>query len=244
MHRKHRRSSSLRCFSAFCVRSLGEDYKADFENPFDFLLLEISPDSLALIAEEADLPAVSVLNTVNAHPDPVLANLARALTPALEDPQGASRLFVDQLTAAIGTHVVQNYGDRSVSGVSKSRKLTRLQESVAKTMILANLHGNVSIADLAQACNLSRGYFIHAFRQAVGMTPYQWLLRERISRARALLLETDAAFLRFFRPKPLHPRLLKRRRHNAGHLAAQRLNSGFSRERSIFPAFCPTDLTI
>lgn len=175
------------------IRSLGEDYKADFAAPFDFLLLEISPDSLALIADETDLSTVSTLNTITARPDPVLANLARALIPALENPEKTSRLFVDQLTAAIGTHVVQQYGERVVSSGSRSRKLSRAQENVAKSLILDNLHGNVSIAELAEACSLSRGYFIHAFRETTGMTPYQWLLRERIARARTLLLETDAS---------------------------------------------------
>lgn len=152
------------------IRSLGEDYKADLEAPFDFVLLEISPESLALIAEEADLPTVAALNTITAHPDPVLANLGRALIPALEYPEKVSRLFVDQLTAAIGTHVVQQYGYRAVAAGSRPRKLSRAQENVAKSLILDNLHGNVSVADLAQACGLSRGYFIHAFRETTGMT--------------------------------------------------------------------------
>ncbi|WP_345774927.1 hypothetical protein [Sinorhizobium prairiense] len=138
------------------IRSLGEDYKADLEAPFDFVLLEISPESLALIAEEADLPTVAALNTITAHPDPVLANLGRALIPALEYPEKVSRLFVDQLTAAIGTHVVQQYGYRAVAAGSRPRKLSRAQENVAKSLILDNLHGNVSVADLAQACGLSR----------------------------------------------------------------------------------------
>jgi len=175
------------------IRGLAEDYKADLEGPFDFLLLELSHASLETIAQEVGLPTISALKTMTAEPDPVLANLARALIPALEHPEQASTLFVDQLTAAIGTHVVQQYADRSNAGGLKPRKLSRLQENTAKSMILANLQGTVSIAELAQACNLSRGYFIHAFRETTGMTPYQWLLRERISRARTLLLETDAS---------------------------------------------------
>ncbi|WCK69564.1 AraC family transcriptional regulator (plasmid) [Agrobacterium tumefaciens] len=174
------------------IRGLAEDYKADLAGPFDFLLLELSHASLETIAQEADLPTTT-LKTITAQPDPVLANLARALVPALENPSEVSMLFVDQLTAAIGTHVVQQYGDRSHVGTSKPRRLSRLQENTAKAMILGSLQGAVSVAELAQACNLSRGYFIHAFRETTGMTPYQWLQRERITRARSLLLETNAS---------------------------------------------------
>ncbi|MBB4951963.1 AraC-like DNA-binding protein [Agrobacterium vitis] len=174
------------------IRSLGEAYKADLQNSFDFVLFEVAPTVLETIAEEADLRTVSALNTITGQPDPVLANLARALMPALENPNQASRLFVDQLTGAIGTHVVQQYGNRTVSSQTRTRKLSRVQENVAKAIILDNLDGNLSISDLAQACNLSRGYFIHAFRETTGMTPYQWLLRERIAKARMLLVQTDA----------------------------------------------------
>nr|WP_244618877.1 helix-turn-helix domain-containing protein [Rhizobium sp. 18065] len=178
---------------AVYIRRLGDDYKAELETPFDFVLLEISPNSLALIAEEADLSMVSALNTVTAQADPVLASLARALVPALQHPEKASALFIDQLATAIGTHVVQKYGDRVVSSGTRTRKLSRAQENVAKSLMLDNLHGHVSVAELAQACSLSRGYFIHAFRETTGMTPYQWLLRERVAQARAMLLDTSSS---------------------------------------------------
>ncbi|GLR62426.1 MULTISPECIES: AraC family transcriptional regulator [Rhizobium] len=57
---------------------------------------------------------------------------------------------------------------------------------LAKGLLLENLDGNVSTCEVAQMCNLSRGYFIRAFREKTGMTPYQWVLRERIDRARDL----------------------------------------------------------
>ena len=188
----HHATTHLFMHDTVYIRGLAEDYKADLEGPFDFLLLEFSHASLETIAQEAGLPTISPLKTITAQPDAVLANLGRALIPALEHPEQASPLFVDQLTAAIGTHVVQQYGDHVLTSGLKSRKLSRHQENAAKSMILENLQGTVSVAELALACNLSRGYFIHAFRETTGMTPYQWLLRERINRARALLQETDS----------------------------------------------------
>jgi AraC family transcriptional regulator len=175
------------------IGGLAKHYEVDPADPFDFLLLEISHASLEVIAQGADLPTVTVLRTVAAQSDPVLANLARALVPALEHPETENVLFIDQLTAAIGTYVVQQYGHRGVDGATSLRKLSRLQENTAKAMILENLQSAVSVGELAMACNLSRGYFIHAFRETTGMTPYQWMLRERVARARTLLRETDAA---------------------------------------------------
>jgi AraC-like DNA-binding protein len=41
---------------------------------------------------------------------------------------------------------------------------------------------------LARECCLSRSHFSRAFHGSTGMSPHQWLTRQRIERARALLL--------------------------------------------------------
>ncbi|NKJ36500.1 AraC family transcriptional regulator [Rhizobium sp. SG570] len=176
------------------IRNLADPYKADLGGPFDFLLLEISPASLQRIAQESDLSGVFSLDVKTAYSDPVLANLVKTLIPALERPERASQLFVDQLASAIGTHIVQEYGGKLPS-VKRIRKLSRAHEALAKNILLENLKGDISILDVAEACNLSRGYFIHAFRETTGMTPYKWLQSERISRACELLRTTELPLL-------------------------------------------------
>lgn len=176
---------------AIYIRNLSEDYKADLGGSFDFLLMEISPASLGRIVEEADLGGINMISAETASRDIVLANLARILIPALEKPLEAPQLFVDQVGTAIGTYLVQTYGSRSATAVTRSRKLSRSQEMLARSLLLENLDGDISVLDVARACNLSRGYFIRAFRETTGMTPYQWLLNERVSRARELLGTDD-----------------------------------------------------
>ncbi|TAX53566.1 AraC family transcriptional regulator [Rhizobium leguminosarum] len=169
------------------IRDLSDAYKADLGGPFDFVLFEISPASLGKIADDAEMPGVTSLSVETASKDIVLANLARALIPALEKPDEANALFVEQMTTAIGTYLVQRYGGRPTVASDRSGSLSRTHEDLAKSLLLENLDGNVSISEVAQMCNLSRGYFIRAFRETTGMTPYQWVLRERIDRARDLL---------------------------------------------------------
>jgi AraC-like DNA-binding protein len=53
------------------------------------------------------------------------------------------------------------------------------------------MDGNISIAEIAGACNLSRSYFIRAFRETTGQTPHQWLTAQRLERARALLKDVE-----------------------------------------------------
>ena len=61
--------------------------------------------------------------------------------------------------------------------------LSPWQERRAKEAMNANLHGDVSIAELARECGLSNSHFARAFKQATGRPPYQWLLEGRVETA-------------------------------------------------------------
>lgn len=188
---EHHATSHAFAEDAIYIRDLSTSYKADLGGPFDFLLMEISPASLVRIADEADFSNVTSLVVDTASQDTVLSNLARALIPALERSEKTSQLFVDQLATAIGTHLVQCYGGRAATSSSQSRRLSRTHELLAKSLLLEHLDGDISILEVARACNLSRGYFTRAFRETTGTTPYRWLLGERIARARDLLRTTN-----------------------------------------------------
>ena len=56
------------------------------------------------------------------------------------------------------------------------------------TFIQENLEKDFSLSELAAAVNLSPFYFSRIFKKATGHSPYQFVLRQRIQRARQLLL--------------------------------------------------------
>ena len=113
--------------------------------------------------------------------------LVSSLLPAFEHPAQASRLFVEHVTMAVGTHAATAYGGmRSVvrpqRGGLAPWQMKRVEDTLA-----ANLEGDVSLADLANDCGVSVSHFSRAFRQSKGVSPHQWLLRHRIEQAKTLL---------------------------------------------------------
>ncbi|MFB9949120.1 helix-turn-helix domain-containing protein [Rhizobium puerariae] len=170
------------------IRDFSDPYKAELKGPLNFILMEISRTSLSQIAEGADVCGVTELENTVAEPDPVIGGLARALFATLDLEQETSTLFVDQLSTALGLHLIQRYGNGRQRLSDKRRRLSRHNESRAKELMLSRLKGDVSIDDLATECNLSRTAFIQAFRETTGKTPNQWLAQQRIDRARQLLL--------------------------------------------------------
>jgi AraC family transcriptional regulator len=67
--------------------------------------------------------------------------------------------------------------------------LTGPQLRRVKEFIDAQISKDITISDLAAVAGLSQFHFIRAFKDAVGLSPYQFVLSERIQRARELLSE-------------------------------------------------------
>lgn len=171
------------------VRSFSHDYQADLRGAFDFLLLEIPRTAFERAVDERQGRRVRGLECVTGLRDPVLAHLAAAVLPALERPQQASALFVEQMGLVMQTYLIEQYGGVLSQGTPRKRHvLSRVNEQRAKDMLSSQDVAQASIDAVATACKLSRGHFIRAFRDTTGMTPYQWVLSQRIERAQTLLL--------------------------------------------------------
>lgn len=172
------------------IRPFSEPYRAEMETGFDFLLLEIASSALSRAFCELALAPAEGLSCIPGAHDPVLAHLARALLPALEEGAHAPRLFIDQLMCALQTHLARRYHG-GTPREEKALGLSRVELARAKDMLAEGFDGQVLIADVASACNVSRSYFIRAFKAATGLAPYQWLLRQRVARASDLLINSQ-----------------------------------------------------
>lgn len=172
------------------IRDFAEDYRADIHGAFDFLLVELPPSFFEQAAEYCDVRSVRGLSTVTGQHDPVLEHLAHALAPALSRPDEASMLFVDQIGIALGTYLLRRYGGAARASL-RNTGLSRMHEERAKQMLLEKVKGNVSIPEIARECNMSASYFLRAFKESTGQTPHQWLMAQRVQRAREFLRDTE-----------------------------------------------------
>nr|WP_246712521.1 AraC family transcriptional regulator [Rhizobium cellulosilyticum] len=175
------------------IRDQSEDYGAEISGAFDFILFDVPYSTIAQFARDAGLPSVRTLTPVAVTKDPILANLASAVIPSLKNPAAANPFFLEQITAAVATHLVQSYGGQPVASSSGQRKLSHSHEQLAKEMLMANLDGKLTISDVAVACDMSRGHFIRMFRETTGSTPHRWLVEARVKRASDMLRNSNAS---------------------------------------------------
>lgn len=60
-----------------------------------------------------------------------------------------------------------------------------------KAFIEEHLDENLTLSELAGVVNISKYYFSRLFKQSVGVSPYRYLMQQRIEEAKRLLSQTD-----------------------------------------------------
>ena len=74
----------------------------------------------------------------------------------------------------------------NVRGGLRPRVVRRLREHID-----SNIDQRISLGALAKLANLSVCYFVRAFKQSLGVTPHDYLIRRRVERTMELLSGTE-----------------------------------------------------
>jgi AraC-like DNA-binding protein len=172
------------------VLSFEERPRLFLPNPFDTLVLHVTQASLDEVAASHRVPRVDRLSWPFGLPDPVVHHLGHVLLATLDQPNHASRFFVDHVLHALHCHFVCTYGGIALVARPRRGGLTALQMRKATEFLDTHLDGNVDLQQVAAVCDLSLSHFARAFRQTYGKPPYRWLIERRIDKARELLMNT------------------------------------------------------
>lgn len=105
------------------------------------------------------------------------------------------RLFADSLTIALTVcllraEAVQHLDQPLRKGGLPVRHLQRVTDYVQ-----GHLDRNISLQELADVTGLSAYHFARLFREAAGQTPHQYVLTQRINKAKQLLDESKLSIL-------------------------------------------------
>lgn len=147
--------------------------------------------SLSLIQEAADIPLQSVRALFNEHDLSIERSAMSALT-TLTRHDSHSDLLLTSIAYQLAGILLQDDARQSElrHGGITSLALHRIRDLV-QARLDEPVPASPPLSQLAQQAGVSKHHFIKAFRQTVGETPYAWVLRYRIERARALLTHPD-----------------------------------------------------
>jgi AraC family transcriptional regulator len=127
--------------------------------------------------------------------DPRLSALAAAARAEMVAGFPSGRLFLDSVEQAMAValvmgHAVRHRAVQTYRGGLGSARLRRIRE-----LVHAKMGDDLSLDEMAQSIDLSTAHFARMFRKSTGETPHQFVLRQRVERAKAMLRDPDARVL-------------------------------------------------
>lgn len=164
----------------------------DWATPSDNIYLTVEKQYLErLVSPDLDLTQVTLCERWKFH-DPLLGQLSRQLLAAAGSRHALGVLYAESLTAALGYHLLEHHAT-SQPRHRGERRLTGPVLARIDAYLEAHPEAPVTLEALADLANLSVFHFARLFKQATGMSPYQYVLRWKMQRARQLLRRNGAS---------------------------------------------------
>lgn len=117
--------------------------------------------------------------------DPILNGLINTFVPYLATATPHTKLLTDHLLEALKVHISGRYGGLALSE-RKGGLTDRQLDTALQFLVSADGQGS-GIEEVAALTGLSVSYFIRGFKRSTGLTPYQWMLEYRITKAQEML---------------------------------------------------------
>lgn len=164
------------------------NHRTNWSQDVEFSVIAICPTLLNEITQELVRTEVELIPQVSIN-DPVIHQLAFVLKTEIQTGCLSGSLFGESLGSAIAARLVQNYAVHKPK--LKASGLAPSQLKRVTNYIQEHLNQDVSVLDLATLTGMSESYFSRSFKRSVGISPYRYLMQQRVERAKHLLKQKD-----------------------------------------------------
>lgn len=123
--------------------------------------------------------------------DPQIEAIATMLLPELQGESLGGSLYVDSLANVLAVHLLRHYITTQPEIPIYEGGLPQRQLLEVLDYIDAYLGRDITLAELAKLVDISQFHFSRLFKQSLGLSPYQYLIQQRVERAKTLLKHTD-----------------------------------------------------
>lgn len=156
-----------------------------------YLRVSIDPLHLGrMISASLDEVSPVRLRRTYAVRSPQIAHLMQALRAEADGRNPGGLAAVEAVTTALGYHLVRAAGIEQPRLIHVHGGLSAGAKRRVLEMIDAALDTRLTIEMLAREVGLSPAHFARAFKETLGRAPHQYLLAQRLERARRLLEST------------------------------------------------------
>jgi AraC family transcriptional regulator len=161
------------------------------------IVFSIEPTALQKLAIETNClnPTQVELRPIVYDKDPKIEFFARAFYEEMHNDGLGGQLYGESLANLFLIHLLRHYCafEPKLKQYQGGLPKYKLQQTI--DYIQANLDRKLSLEAIAQNLNMSVYHFCDLFKQSVGISPYKYVLQQRVERAKQLLKDEESAIV-------------------------------------------------
>ena len=119
--------------------------------------------------------------------DGLIQQIGLALQAELQSGGSNSRLYAETMANALAAYLLRHYSTQGHRTIGCDGGLPQYKLRLVIDYINDYLERELSLSELAAIAQLSQYHFCRAFKQAIGLSPHQYLIQQRVERAKQLL---------------------------------------------------------
>jgi AraC family transcriptional regulator len=167
-------------------------WRGPTNTPMSNLSIYLQPELIAKIAESSELNGDRIeLMDCFSQSDPHLYQIAMMLLAELQSGGIMGKLYIESLTQVLVIHLLRHYSVLQPAIADDRYSLVPSRLKSAIDYIFHHLDSDLSMAQIARSVNSSPTYFASSFKRAMGISLHQYVIKQRVERAKLLLETTD-----------------------------------------------------
>ena len=174
-----------------CVTPAGQPISAFWSGPIENMGIMLEPAFVRETAVENQLGANFEFLEIYKKEDPLVTQLGLALLDEASSETPMGKLYAESLVQTLTLHVLRSYSTASAMMTRAGGGLSGYKLKRVKEFIDANLENDLGLAEISSVAGLSQYHFARSFRKTTGMTPQQYVMQQRIEKAKDLLAQNS-----------------------------------------------------
>ena len=195
--RNGRSGNQFQTYGNVTIYPAAQPIQESWNSDAEYLEVYLNNDLFSQVAHESiNAQRLEILAQPNIR-DPLIQQLALSLKAELEqrdietsaEEDVKSKLLAESVSSLLAVHLMKTYSSQRLVPSDYSDGLPKHKLQLAIDYIQANLAEDISLHELSRTVEMSMHHFSRLVKQSLGHSPYQYVLKCRVERAKRLLLQ-------------------------------------------------------
>jgi len=157
----------------------------------DFAIISLTPEFMAVACCDMFSPHSVELSSQWGITDSYAESVCRALLQETLNGSPTGSMYAQSLATSLAVHVASQYGGSKLTMQPMVEGLSANQLKQAIEYVHLHLGEDISLKNMAAAAGLSPFHFARQFKKSMGLSPYQFVLKQRVEKSKQLLVRGE-----------------------------------------------------